>query len=174
MTEVDFQSGRAKYNPAAAPDYTFDVDALSLQVVPDPKGAFPWSRYFTVLGAPGLTAFCGFEGCADAKPVTQFHCSSQVVLKKAGGDHLRIIRRVGGWNVCSYIEYRVRLEHPFQCCRSTCESQRVWSNIHVAKLNPIQNYQVESNRLSRSRLEGGVHAVTWSGCCLQLQDYVDC
>ncbi|KAJ7450025.1 hypothetical protein B0H11DRAFT_1743466 [Mycena galericulata] len=45
-------------------------------VVPDPKGAFPWSRYFTVLGAPGLTAFCGFEGCADAKAGETIYVSS--------------------------------------------------------------------------------------------------
>ncbi|KAJ7659400.1 hypothetical protein B0H17DRAFT_1145349 [Mycena rosella] len=53
-------AGRAKYNVEEVPDYTYNVDALSLQVVPDPKGAFPWSLYLTALGTPGLTAFTVF------------------------------------------------------------------------------------------------------------------
>ncbi|KAJ7328800.1 hypothetical protein DFH08DRAFT_883249 [Mycena albidolilacea] len=108
-TVQPYIEGRAKYNPAAAPDYTFDVDALSLQVVPDPKGAFPWSRYFTVLGAPGLTAFCGFEGCADAKPGETIYISSGasavgiVVVQLAKAKGLKVIASAGADSKVEYM-----------------------------------------------------------------------
>ncbi|KAJ7493565.1 hypothetical protein FB451DRAFT_1348613 [Mycena latifolia] len=100
-TVQPYVEGRAKYNAGEVPDYTFDVDALSLQVVPDPKGAFPWSRYFTVLGAPGLTAFCGFEGCADAKAGETIYISSGasavgiVVIQLAKAKGLKVIASTG-------------------------------------------------------------------------------
>lgn len=33
------------------------MDSLALQVVPDPHGRYPLSKYTSVLGTPGLTAF---------------------------------------------------------------------------------------------------------------------
>lgn len=100
-TVQPYVQGRAKYDAREVPDYTFDVDALSLQMVPDPKGAFPWSRYFTVLGAPGLTAFCGFEGCADAKAGETIYVSSGasavgiVVIQLAKAKGLKVIASAG-------------------------------------------------------------------------------
>ncbi|KAJ6523331.1 hypothetical protein B0H19DRAFT_1201862 [Mycena capillaripes] len=108
-TVQPYVEGRAKYNAAEAPDYTFDVDALSLQVVPDPKGAFPWTRYFTVLGAPGLTAFCGFEGCADAKPGETIYVSSGasavgiVVIQLAKAKGLKVIASAGADSKVEYM-----------------------------------------------------------------------
>ena len=55
-----------------APD-TFDMDSLALQPVPDPNGKYPLYKYASVLGTPGLTAFVGFEGLAEAKEV-RFTC----------------------------------------------------------------------------------------------------
>lgn len=61
--------GRIKYNPTEWPAGTFDMDTLALQVVPNPNGAFPWSRYCSILGTPGLSAFAGFETYCEAKKV---------------------------------------------------------------------------------------------------------
>ncbi|KAJ7242358.1 hypothetical protein B0H12DRAFT_1132438 [Mycena haematopus] len=108
-TVQPYIEGRAKYNPAEAPDYTYDVDALSLQVVPDPKGAFPWTRYFTVLGAPGLTAFCGFEGCADPKAGETIYVSSGasavgiVVVQLAKAKGLKVIASAGADSKVEYM-----------------------------------------------------------------------
>jgi hypothetical protein len=59
---VDFKAGNYS-------DLTIDFDTMGLGPVPDPKGAYPWSRYLGVLGGPGLTAFCGLEAYGDAKKV---------------------------------------------------------------------------------------------------------
>ncbi|KAJ8495365.1 hypothetical protein ONZ45_g12907 [Pleurotus djamor] len=37
------------------------MDSLALQVVPNPGGAFPLTKYTNPLGTPGLTAFVAFE-----------------------------------------------------------------------------------------------------------------
>ncbi|KAJ7787759.1 hypothetical protein B0H14DRAFT_2951996, partial [Mycena olivaceomarginata] len=50
------------------PQYTIDMDSLYLQRVPDPEGAFPWTKYVGCLGTPGLTAFIGLERVAEAMP----------------------------------------------------------------------------------------------------------
>ncbi|KAJ7752416.1 hypothetical protein DFH07DRAFT_825215 [Mycena maculata] len=108
-TVQPYVEGRARHNAEEAPDYTFDVDSLALQVVPDPKGTFPWSRYFTVLGAPGLTAFCGFEGCTDAKPGETIYVSSGasavgiVVIQLAKAKGLKVIASAGTDNKVEYM-----------------------------------------------------------------------
>ncbi|KAJ6510817.1 hypothetical protein C8R45DRAFT_965259 [Mycena sanguinolenta] len=108
-TVQPYIQGRSKYNPAEAPDYTYDVDALELQIVPDPKGAFPWTRYFSVLGAPGLTAFCGFEGCADAKAGETIYVSSgasavgSVVVQLAKAKGLKVIASAGADSKVEYM-----------------------------------------------------------------------
>ncbi|KAJ7117563.1 hypothetical protein C8R44DRAFT_673936 [Mycena epipterygia] len=108
-TVQPYVEGRARYNATEVPDYTFDVDALSLQIVPDPKGAFPWSRYLTVLGAPGLTAFCGFEGCADAKAGETIYVSSGasavgiVVIQLAKAKGLKVIASAGADTKVEYM-----------------------------------------------------------------------
>lgn len=45
------------------------MDTLVLQVVPNPQGNYPLSKYTSVMGTPGLTAFVGFEGIIDGKEV---------------------------------------------------------------------------------------------------------
>ncbi|KAJ7886738.1 hypothetical protein B0H13DRAFT_896904 [Mycena leptocephala] len=65
-TVQPYVDARAQYSKDY-PAYTFDMDSLVLQPVPDPQGAFPWARYCSCLGAPGLTAFIGLEHVADAK-----------------------------------------------------------------------------------------------------------
>lgn len=69
---MDFKAGNY-------PDWTSDTDAMGLMPVPDPKGAYPWSHYFSALGGPGLTAFCGLEAYADAKKVRLYPFSADQV-----------------------------------------------------------------------------------------------
>ncbi|KAJ7048922.1 hypothetical protein C8F01DRAFT_1266456 [Mycena amicta] len=67
---VDFKGGNF-------PPYTFDLDTLVLQQVPNPQGAFPWSRFASVLGTPGLSAFVGLESVApDMKAGQTIYISS--------------------------------------------------------------------------------------------------
>ncbi|KAJ6475693.1 hypothetical protein C8R47DRAFT_1220531 [Mycena vitilis] len=100
-TVQPYIEGRGKHNPAELPDYTYDVDSFSLQVVPDPQGAFPWSRYLTILGVPGLSAFCGFEGCADAKEGETIYVSAGAssvgvaVIQLAKAKGLKVIASAG-------------------------------------------------------------------------------
>jgi NADPH-dependent curcumin reductase CurA len=61
--------GRVDFKAGNYPEWTTDTDSLGLSQVPDPKGAYPWSRYFSALGGPGLTAFVGLEAYGDAKKV---------------------------------------------------------------------------------------------------------
>ncbi|KAJ7876580.1 hypothetical protein B0H13DRAFT_1632128, partial [Mycena leptocephala] len=68
-----------------------------------------WTRYFTVLGAPGLTAFCGFEGCADAKPGETIYVSSGasavgiVVVQLAKAKGLKVIASAGADSKVEYM-----------------------------------------------------------------------
>lgn len=50
---------RVKFKPEDWAPHTNDVDSMSLQVVPDPKGKFPLSSYLNVLSTPGATAWIG-------------------------------------------------------------------------------------------------------------------
>ena len=62
--------GRINFNTEDWSRDTFDVDALfPPRVVPDPKGAYPLTRYCGILGTAGLSAFTGYEGLANAKEV---------------------------------------------------------------------------------------------------------
>ncbi|KAJ8507006.1 hypothetical protein ONZ45_g10577 [Pleurotus djamor] len=52
---------RLNFKAEEWPSSTFDMDSLALQVVPNPGGAFPLTKYTNPLGTPGLTAFVAFE-----------------------------------------------------------------------------------------------------------------
>ncbi|KAJ7135918.1 hypothetical protein C8R44DRAFT_662176 [Mycena epipterygia] len=58
------------------PSYTFDMDSLALQPVPNPGGAFPWRSFCSCLGLSGITAFVGLDKFGDAKPGETIYVSS--------------------------------------------------------------------------------------------------
>ncbi|KAJ7220688.1 hypothetical protein GGX14DRAFT_431753 [Mycena pura] len=58
------------------PSYTFDMDSLILKPVQDPQGAFPWPRFCSCLGVPGMAAYVGIEKIADVKPGQTIYVSS--------------------------------------------------------------------------------------------------
>ncbi|KAJ6632166.1 hypothetical protein B0H10DRAFT_2159584 [Mycena sp. CBHHK59/15] len=87
---------------------TWEAYTVQPYIVADPKGAFPWTRYFTVLGAPGLTAFCGFEGCADAKKGETIYVSSGAsavgtYVLSIAQIHLKVIASAGADSKVEYM-----------------------------------------------------------------------
>ncbi|RDB24661.1 Zinc-type alcohol dehydrogenase-like protein PB24D3.08c [Hypsizygus marmoreus] len=77
-TVQPYIEGRINYKPEDwAPD-TFDMDSLALRTVPNPNGLYPLSRYTSLLGTPGLTAFVGFEGIVEGK-------EGQTIFVSSGG-----------------------------------------------------------------------------------------
>lgn len=78
------------------------MDSLALQVVPNPNGAFPLTKYCSVLGTPGLTAFVGFHGLVNGKAVGIRHLhifTGSTLSCNAGGNHLYILWRLRCWQV---------------------------------------------------------------------------
>ncbi|KAG6855790.1 hypothetical protein H0H87_010803 [Tephrocybe sp. NHM501043] len=92
-----------------APD-TFDMDSLALQVVPDPKGLYPLSKYVNLLGTPGLTAFVGFEGLVEAKEGDTIFVSSgasgvgSMVVQLAKLKGLKVISSAGSDAKVDYLQ----------------------------------------------------------------------
>ncbi|KAJ6627985.1 hypothetical protein B0H10DRAFT_2281963 [Mycena sp. CBHHK59/15] len=85
-------------------------EAFTVQpYVPDPNGAYPWSRYFSALGGPGLTAFCGLEAYADAKKGETIYISSgasgvgSVLIQLAKVKGLRVIASAGSDTKVEYM-----------------------------------------------------------------------
>ncbi|KAJ7672838.1 hypothetical protein B0H17DRAFT_1083540 [Mycena rosella] len=93
--------GRVEYKESEWPAGTFDMDSLALQVVPDPQGAFPWSRYCSILGIPGLSAFAGFEAYANAQEGETIFVSSgasgvgSMVIQLAKMKGMKVIASAG-------------------------------------------------------------------------------
>ncbi|KAL4255917.1 Medium-chain dehydrogenase/reductase [Pleurotus pulmonarius] len=77
-TVQPYIEGRIDYKESDWPPATFDMDSLALQVVPNPGGAFPLTKYTSLLGTPGLSAFVGFEGMAEAE-------AGKTIFVSAGG-----------------------------------------------------------------------------------------
>ncbi|KAJ7666676.1 hypothetical protein DFH06DRAFT_1085829 [Mycena polygramma] len=77
--------------------------------IEDPQGAFPWSRYLSILGVPGLSAFCGFEGCADAKSGETIYVSAGAsavgvaVIQLAKAKGLKVIASAGADSKVDYM-----------------------------------------------------------------------
>ncbi|KAG6875444.1 hypothetical protein C0993_009242, partial [Termitomyces sp. T159_Od127] len=68
-TVQPYVEGRVVFDPKEWAPHTFDMDSLALQVVPNPNGLYPLSKYITLLGTPGLTGFVGFNGLVEAEQV---------------------------------------------------------------------------------------------------------
>ncbi|KAF7288343.1 ADH-zinc-N domain-containing protein [Mycena chlorophos] len=89
-----YVDARFDFASANYPSYTFDMDSMLLRPVPDPHGAFPWSRFASVLGMPGLTAFVGLESVAPDMKAYVFSGASGVgsmVVQSCKAKGLRVI-----------------------------------------------------------------------------------
>ncbi|KAJ7141371.1 hypothetical protein C8R44DRAFT_763278 [Mycena epipterygia] len=100
-TVQPYMEGRVDFKARNYPEWTNDTDSLALMPVPDPKGAYPWSRYFSALGGPGLTAFCGLEAYGDYKEGETIYITSgasgvgSVLIQLAKEKGLRVIASAG-------------------------------------------------------------------------------
>ncbi|KAJ7129173.1 hypothetical protein C8R44DRAFT_614747 [Mycena epipterygia] len=74
VKEGDYMYGFTPWEAYTVQPYIEGI--LVLTKVPNPEGAFPWTRYCSCLGAPGLTAFIGLERIADAKAGQTIYVSS--------------------------------------------------------------------------------------------------
>lgn len=77
------------------------MDSLALQVVPNPHGLYPLSKYISLLGTPGLTGFVGFNGLVEAEQVS---CQLHVIVLNSwslllGRYNLYFIWGIGCWKV---------------------------------------------------------------------------
>ncbi|THU97229.1 NAD(P)-binding protein [Dendrothele bispora CBS 962.96] len=76
-TVQPYVEGRCNFKPEEWAPGTYNFDALVLQAIPDPQGAFPITRYTSILGTPGLTAYVAFEGIiGEIKPGETIFVSS--------------------------------------------------------------------------------------------------
>ncbi|KAG9220823.1 hypothetical protein CCMSSC00406_0002577 [Pleurotus cornucopiae] len=101
--------GRINFKPEDWPPATFDMDSLALQVVPNPGGAFPVTHYASALGTPGLSAFVGFEGLAQAKEGQTIFVSAggsgvgSMVVQLAKQKGMKVIASAGSNAKCDYV-----------------------------------------------------------------------
>ncbi|KAJ7053776.1 hypothetical protein C8F01DRAFT_1260401 [Mycena amicta] len=172
---VDFKGGNF-------PPYTFDLDTLVLQQVPNPQGAFPWSRFASVLGTPGLSAFVGLESVApDMKAGQTIYVSSgasgvgsmvvqlcknkglRVVASASTDDKVEYIRSIGADVAFNYKTTSVAsalAEHgPIDYYWDNVCSEQLEAAIENMALNGvvIQRYGVKNLSLvfkRRLRIEG--------------------
>ncbi|PPQ91652.1 hypothetical protein CVT25_013207 [Psilocybe cyanescens] len=93
--------GRINFKPEEWAPGTFDMDSLALQVVPNPNGLYPLSKYTSIMGTPGLTAFVGMEGIIDGKEGETLFVSSgasavgSMVIQLAKLKGMKIIASAG-------------------------------------------------------------------------------
>jgi NADPH-dependent curcumin reductase CurA len=87
------------------------MDSLALQSVQDPQGAFPWPRFCSCLGVPGMAAYVGIEKFADVKAVSSNHLHGIFGLTCAQGQTIYVSSGASG--VGRYVEYAIRM--PGRC-----------------------------------------------------------
>jgi len=122
-----YVEGRVDFKPEEwAPD-TFDMDSLALQVVPNPNGMYPLSKYISVLGTPGLTAFVGFEGLVESKEGNTIFVSSgasgvgSMVIQLAKLKGMKVIASAGSDAKVDYMS-SLGADFPFNYKKQSYES----------------------------------------------------
>ncbi|KAJ7141359.1 hypothetical protein C8R44DRAFT_659065 [Mycena epipterygia] len=109
-TVQPYIEGRVDFKAGHYPEWTSDTEDLDFIPMPDPKGAYPWSRYFSVLGGPGMTAFCGLEAYGDCKEGETIYISSgasgvgSVLIQLAKKKGLRVIASAGSDAKVEYMQ----------------------------------------------------------------------
>ncbi|KAG6915437.1 hypothetical protein DXG01_011467 [Tephrocybe rancida] len=126
-TVQPYIEGRVDFNPSDwAPD-TFDMDSLALQVVPNPNGLYPLSKYISLLGTPGLTGYVGFEGLVEAKEGETIFVSSgasgvgSMVVQLAKLKGIKVIASAGSDAKVDYLR-SLGVDVPFNYKKSSYES----------------------------------------------------
>ncbi|KAF8073464.1 hypothetical protein FPV67DRAFT_1620585 [Lyophyllum atratum] len=158
-TVQPYLEGRVDFKPAEwAPD-TFDMDSLALRVVPNPNGVYPLSKYISVLGTPGLTAFVGFEGMVEAKEGNTIFVSSgasgvgSMVAQLAKLKGMKVIASAGTDAKVDYMR-SLGVDFPFNYKRQSYESvlgkhgpiNVAWDNVGGEALDAILDALVPRSR----------------------------
>ncbi|KAF7288843.1 ADH-zinc-N domain-containing protein [Mycena chlorophos] len=109
-TVQPYVDARFDFAGANYPPYTFDMDTLVLQPVPDPQGTFRWVHFASVLGTPGLSAYVGLESVApDMKAGQTIYVSSgasgvgSMVVQLCKNRGLRVIASASSDSKVEYI-----------------------------------------------------------------------
>ncbi|KIY66728.1 NAD(P)-binding protein [Cylindrobasidium torrendii FP15055 ss-10] len=108
-TVQPYVEGRRKYRPEDWAPGTFDMDSLVLTTVPDPKGAFPLTRYCNILGTPGMSGYVSFEKFAQAKAGETIFVSAgasgvgSMVIQLAKAKGMKVIASAGSDSKVEYM-----------------------------------------------------------------------
>ncbi|KAG5728702.1 Zinc-type alcohol dehydrogenase-like protein PB24D3.08c [Termitomyces sp. T112] len=108
-TVQPYIEGRVAFDLKEWAPHTFDMDSLALQVVPNPNGLYPLSKYISLLGTPGLTGFVGFNGLVEAKPGDTIFVSSgasgvgSMVVQLAKLEGMKVIASAGSDSKVEYV-----------------------------------------------------------------------
>ncbi|KAK7453492.1 hypothetical protein VKT23_011769 [Stygiomarasmius scandens] len=148
-TVQPYVEGRCNFKPEEWAPGTCDFDSLALQVVPNPQGAFPITRYTSILGTPGLTAYVAFEGIiGEVKPGQVIFVSSgasavgSLVIQIAKMKGLKVIASAGSDTKVDYMK-SVGADVAFNYKKTDYETalaehgpiQFCWDNVGVEALD---------------------------------------
>ncbi|KAF8583186.1 alcohol dehydrogenase [Ramaria rubella] len=90
-----------KFKPEEWGPWTFNMDSVALQVIPNPGNAIPWTNFCSVLRTPSLTAFVGFETHGRAQAGETIYVSSaasgvgQMIVQLAKARGLKFLKKLG-------------------------------------------------------------------------------
>ncbi|KAF9003873.1 hypothetical protein BDQ17DRAFT_1424846 [Cyathus striatus] len=137
-TVQPYVDGRVQFKPDEWAPETFDMDSLALQTVPNPNGMYPLSKYASVMGTPGLTAFVGFEGIIQGKEGETLFVSSgasgvgAMIIQLAKLKGMKVIASAGSDVKVAYMK-SLGADAPFNYKKESYESV-------LAKHGPINAF----------------------------------
>ncbi|KAJ4466760.1 hypothetical protein J3R30DRAFT_3663430 [Lentinula aciculospora] len=131
------------------------------EVVPDPKGTYPLSKYTNIMGTPGLTAFVGMEGIIEGKEGETLFVSSgasgvgSLVIQLAKMNGLRVIASAGSDAKVEYMR-SLGVEVPFNYNKESYESvlskhgpiHAFWDNVGAEALDAALDASVAHGRFA--------------------------
>ncbi|PPQ98165.1 hypothetical protein CVT26_003211 [Gymnopilus dilepis] len=126
-TVQPYVEGRVDFKPEEWAPGTFDMDSLALQVVPNPQGRYPLSKYTSAMGTPGLTAFVGIEGIIKGKAGETIFVSAgasgvgSVVAQLAKLKGLKVIASAGSDAKVEYLK-SLGVDFPFNYKKTSYSS----------------------------------------------------
>ncbi|KAJ6486467.1 hypothetical protein C8R47DRAFT_1177608 [Mycena vitilis] len=97
----DYMFGFTPWEAYTVQPYKEGMRLIRFGLVPEPQGAFPWPKYCSCLGAPGLTAYIGLEHLRDAKAGQTIYVSAgasgvgSVVIQLCKSKGLKVIASAG-------------------------------------------------------------------------------
>ncbi|KAJ8456754.1 hypothetical protein ONZ45_g18590 [Pleurotus djamor] len=162
-------SGRLNFKAEEWPSSTFDMDSLALQVVPNPGGAFPLTKYTNPLGTPGLTAFVAFEEYVQSPEGKTIYVSAggsgvgSMVIQLAKMKGMKVIASAGSDAKLEYLK-SIGADVVFNYKKESYDNA-------LAKAGPFHVYW---DNVGAQALEAAIEHIDAFGtivCCGSLGDY---